>query len=153
MMKDNFSPQSRRAAPKLDRIEIEEFTKVLKEIVFSEREVESAKIELALKSDFNLFDAFRMFDFKGVGDVTAQDLSDGLARHLLFNDFTSDDIYLVFRRLDRESKGRLNFNDFSNAVLPFSREYAALVTDRPDYYSKRERDCTRFFNTDTRREF
>lgn len=71
MMKDNFSPQSRRAAPKLDRIEIEEFTKVLKEIVFSEREVESAKIELALKSDFNLFDAFRMFDFKGAGDVTA----------------------------------------------------------------------------------
>ena len=71
MMKDNFSPQSRRAALKLDRIEIEEFTKTLKEIVFSEREVESAKIELALKSDFNLFDAFRMFDFKGAGDVTA----------------------------------------------------------------------------------
>ena len=146
MVKESFSPQSRRPVPKFDRIELEEFTKALKEIVFSEREVESAKIELALKSDFNLFDAFRMFDFKGAGEVSAQDLSDGLARHLLFNDYTSDDIYLVFRRLDRESKGRLSFNDFSNAVLPFSREYAALVTDRPDYYSKRERDCTRFFN-------
>lgn len=36
----------------------------LKEIVFLEREVESAKIDLALKSDFNLKDAFRMFDSK-----------------------------------------------------------------------------------------
>ena len=71
MAKESFSPQSRRPAPKFDRIELEEFTKVLKEIVFSEREVESAKIELALKSDFNLFDAFRMFDFKGLGEVAA----------------------------------------------------------------------------------
>ena len=71
MVKESFSPQSRRSAPKFDRIELEEFTKVLKEIVFSEREVESAKIELALKSDFNLFDAFRMFDFKGLGEVAA----------------------------------------------------------------------------------
>ena len=126
---------------------------MLKEIVFSEREVESAKIELALKSDFNLVDAFRMFDLKGVGCFTAQDLSDGLVRSLHFNDFTSDDIYLFFRRLDKEGKGRLNFNDFSSAVLPFSREYAALVTDRPDYYSKRERDCARYFNSDTRHEF
>ena len=61
-------------------------------------------------------------------------MSDGLKRNLHFNDFTSDDIYLFFRRLDKESKGRLNFNDFSSAILPFSREYAALVTDRPDYY-------------------
>ena len=126
---------------------------MLKEIVFAEREVESAKIELALKSDFNLIDAFRMFDLKGVGCFTSQDLSDCLVRSLHYNDFTSDDIYLFFRRLDKEGKGRLNFNDFSSAVLPFSREYAALVTDRPDYYSKRERDCARFFNSDTRHEF
>lgn len=56
---------------KFDRVELEEFTKILKDIVFSEREVESAKIELALKSDFNLLDAFRMFDLKGIGVFTA----------------------------------------------------------------------------------
>lgn len=44
---------------------------MLKEMVFLEREVESAKIELALKSDFNLMDAFRMFDVKGLGCFTA----------------------------------------------------------------------------------
>lgn len=35
---------------------------LLKEIIFLEREVESSKIDLALKSDFNLKDAFRLFD-------------------------------------------------------------------------------------------
>ena len=37
---------------------MEEFVKALKEIIFSEREVENAKIELALKSEFNIIDAF-----------------------------------------------------------------------------------------------
>jgi hypothetical protein len=46
----------------LDRSEQGELINVLREIVFLEREVESAKIDLALKSDFNLKDAFRMFD-------------------------------------------------------------------------------------------
>ena len=68
--------------------------------MFAEREVESSKIELSLKSDFNLVDAFRMFDVKGTGAVTAQDMSDGLKMSLHYNDFTSDDIYLLYRRLD-----------------------------------------------------
>jgi Ca2+-binding EF-hand superfamily protein len=45
-------------------MEQNEFAAVLKEIVFLERGVEQAKIDLALKSDFNLLDAFRMFDMK-----------------------------------------------------------------------------------------
>lgn len=51
------------ASVTLDRIEQEECSKLLKEIIFLERELESAKIELTLKPDFNLLDAFRMIDF------------------------------------------------------------------------------------------
>jgi len=43
---------------------------VIKEIVFIEREVESAKIDLALKTDFNLVDAFRLFDSKHLRYIT-----------------------------------------------------------------------------------
>ena len=141
-----------RRPAKFDRVELEEFTRVLKEIVFSEREVESAKIELALKSDFNLIDAFRLFEYSGTGVFKAQDLADGLKQNLQFHDFTSDDIYLFYRRFDRENKGSCTFNDFGSCILPFSREYAALVTDRPDYYTQRERHLVRYFNADTRHE-
>lgn len=47
-----------RGNPRCNRMELEEFIKSIKDIIFAEREVESAKIELALKSDFNIVDAF-----------------------------------------------------------------------------------------------
>ena len=56
--------------PQCDRVELEEFLRGLKDIVFAEREVESAKIELALKSDFNMVDAFKMLDIRGGGLLT-----------------------------------------------------------------------------------
>ena len=59
---------------------------------------------------------------------------------------------LFFRKHDRQGRGRLNLGEFTNAFLPFSREYASLVTDRPDYYSSRGYDYTRFFNPETRLE-
>lgn len=54
----------------LDHVEAEEFGRALREIVMIEREVESAKIELALKSDFNLYDFFKALDIKGTGTLS-----------------------------------------------------------------------------------
>lgn len=48
--------------PTVCRNEVEETYKLLKDIIFLERELESSKIELTLKPDFNLLDAFRLLD-------------------------------------------------------------------------------------------
>lgn len=69
-----FSPVNKETGARFDAIELQEFTKVLREIVFIEREVESAKIELALKTDFNLYDLFKMIDVRGVGELNQKDL-------------------------------------------------------------------------------
>jgi len=53
-----------------DRVEQAEFAKVLKDNIFIERELESSKIETALKPDFNLLDAFKIFDTRGIGNVS-----------------------------------------------------------------------------------
>ena len=37
-------------------------------------------------------------------------------------------------------------------MLPFSREYASLITDRTEFYSRRSRDGATYFNRDTRYE-
>lgn len=42
----------------------------LKAIMFVERDIEAAKIDLALKSDFNLVDAFKLFDIKTLGGIS-----------------------------------------------------------------------------------
>ena len=124
-------------ANRCDKIELEEFVRTLKDIVFAEREVESAKIELALKSDFNLVDAFKMFDLRSIGAVSQSDLRTGLAQSLGFMDFTNDDIYLLYRRFDKMNTGQLSFQEFSRVMLPFSREYASLIKDRIEFYSRR----------------
>lgn len=71
---------------------------------------------------------------------------------LNFNDFSHDDVYLLFRRHDVNNDGKLNFHEFSNVVLPLSKEYAALLTDRPDFYMSRGVPISQFFNFETRNE-
>lgn len=93
-----------------------------------------------------------MLDFRGVGSFTAGDLVEALNRHLGFKDFSHDDVFMFFKRHDRYQRGRINLQEFSIAFLPFSREYASLVTDRGDYYSNRGCDLSHFFHAETRRE-
>jgi len=133
-----------------DRIEQSEFAKVLKDNIFLERELEGAKIEIALKPDFNLLDAFKIFDIRGNGNVSVQDIMNALRDNLSFTEFTHDDVYLLFRRHDANSDGKLNFTEFSNMLLPVSKEYSALLTDRPDFYMSRSMHISQFFNHDTR---
>ena len=40
--------------------------------------LEKNKIKLTMMEDFNLIDAFRIFDVEGVGSVTAKQIQDGL---------------------------------------------------------------------------
>lgn len=67
-------------------------------------------------------------------------------------DFTNDDIFMLMRRFDRVNCGVLTFQDFNKMILPFSREYACLVTDRADFYTRRSKDPSTYFNSDTRYE-
>ena len=126
---------------------------MLKDNVFLERELEAQRVELALKTDFNLLDAFKLFDTRGSGNVSIQDIVAGLRERLAFEEFTHDDVYLLFRRHDTNNDGKLNFSEFSNMMLPMAKEYAALLTDRPDFYMSRNVPITQFFNADTRNEF
>lgn len=106
-----------------------------------------------MKADFNLLDAFKIFDARATGNVSVQDVISALREHLGFDQFTHDDVYLLFRRHDANQDGKLNFTEFSNLLIPVSKEYAALLTDRPDVYMSRQVPVAHFFNADTRAEF
>ena len=73
-----------------------------------------------------------------------------LKENLNFHDFTHDDVFLLFRRHDRNQDGKLNFTEFSNLVMPMSKEYAALLTDRPDFYMSRGLPLSQYFNHATK---
>ena len=65
---------------------------------------------------------------------------------LSFMDFTNDDIYLLYRRFDKLQTGQLSFQEFNKVVLPFSREYANLIKDRSEFYSRRNCHASKYFN-------
>lgn len=61
------SPSCRNQQRPLDKVGQSDVAHSLKQIMFVEREIEAQKIELALRPDFNLVDAFRLFDVKAMG--------------------------------------------------------------------------------------
>ena len=75
-----------------------------------------------------------------------------MAHNLGFLDYNSDDIHLLFRRFDKSGNGLLQAYDFNRLLLPFSREYASLITDRLEYYGRRPGHNSTYFNPDTRYE-
>ena len=78
---------------------------IFKEIVNLEREVEFAKQDLALRSDFNLFDAFRIFDRKGKGVITVREFENVFEELEMYP--AKEDLYLLIKRLDKDGDGKL----------------------------------------------
>jgi hypothetical protein len=136
-----------------DHIEKGEVAKIFKDSIFLERELESAKIELSLKPDFNLLDLFRMLDPYAKGYIQAVDLIENLIKNLQLDFVTNDDAYLFFRRYDLNNNGKITFSEFLLAITPISREYAQLITGRPEFFSRKENiPPSEYFNVDTRNE-
>jgi Ca2+-binding EF-hand superfamily protein len=82
----------------------------LREQIALERELEDAKIRLVHRHDFNLFDAFRVFDQDDRGSITFHDIKYGL------NDIgvsaSNEEIELYIARYDLNKDNRIRFTEF-----------------------------------------
>ena len=64
------------------------------------KQLETAKVDLALRSDFNLVDSFRMMDQNSKGWITATEVREKLCD--LGMNPSQEDIHLFMRRYDRD---------------------------------------------------
>ena len=109
----------------LSSFEKKQFNDFLKLLMDGEKEIELNKIDLALKSDFNCEDAFRIFEKEGRGYITKEDLKFGFnSLGLSFNDI---DINLIMKRFDLKKKNNINFQEFFDMMVPFDSEYRNIV--------------------------
>lgn len=88
-----------------------------------ERHIENAKIRLSEHTDFNLFDAFKLFDQLAKGSLTITELAVGLINSLEIVP-TNLEIELFFQRYDRDKDGRLRFAEFCEAFVPLDKNWA-----------------------------
>ena len=97
------------------------FLQYITKLIELESKIESAKINLIQRQDFNIDDAFLIFSNPESKVITFTDFQNGLKELSLYPSIK--DIKLIMMRADTENKGYLNFEDFFDLLIPFSQEY------------------------------
>jgi len=100
----------------------------LKQFIILDKDLEVAKQDLALKSDFNLLDFFRTFDVVSRGTVSAKEFEAGLIKYGIYPN--KDELTLLFKKMDLDNDGLLRFSDFAETFTPKQKEYANLLHNR-----------------------
>lgn len=86
-----------------------------------EQELENHKILMAQKVDFNIFDAFNVFDIDRRGMISVTELQVGLNAIGVYPTF--DECQLFMARYDRTKDGKLTYMEFQDAFLPLDAYY------------------------------
>ena len=114
----------------------------LRDICKIENEIEADKTRLGTCYDFNLTDAFKIFDQRGYGVFDSYELRDGLNAIGLFP--TQDEIDLFVRRYDTSGDRRITRAEFETAFLTLDYYNSGEVRRRPSNYKYpvyRRDDC------------
>lgn len=92
---------------------------IFRDFIRLEDEIEQQKILLSFKADFNLVDAFALFDLNGTGTVSIKDLHEGLIAIGVNVEPSMSDLYLLANRYASDVKnGFFTANDFKSLFLP-----------------------------------
>jgi Ca2+-binding EF-hand superfamily protein len=123
-----------------------ELVSAFKEQIDLARDLDSAKNDLALRSDFNLDDAFRMFDLEDKGYVSIAEFEETLESFHLPP--LRDEVSLLVKHYSRIGDTRLLMSDFSTLLMPQGHEYARMIRSRLPYNSS-VRERRRVFTYET----
>ena len=104
------------------------FNDFITELMSIEEKIENAKIDLALRHDFNIENIFRFFDFDNKGYITINDFERGFNKLSLYPNPL--EIKVVFNKYDSNMKNQINFGDLFDMFTPFERDYTIMVENR-----------------------
>eukprot|EP00331_Platyophrya_macrostoma_P021349 CAMPEP_0176446816 /NCGR_PEP_ID=MMETSP0127-20121128/24576_1 /TAXON_ID=938130 /ORGANISM="Platyophrya macrostoma, Strain WH" /LENGTH=546 /DNA_ID=CAMNT_0017832973 /DNA_START=42 /DNA_END=1682 /DNA_ORIENTATION=- len=138
-----------KASSSKDKDINEQLIRFFREFINLEKEVELTKQDLALRTDFNLFDAYRLFDQKGRGLISVNEIEQGFQDLEIYPN--KEDVYLFIKRFDRDGDGKLKFTDFVDACAPIQPEYYKQLKARIPINGDLYFDPQKLFSTQTRR--
>ena len=131
---ENENPNENQPNPQIQKqntyfsYEQNQFNDFLRKLMEIESKIEDAKINLALKPDFNCEDAFRLFETNDKGFLDENDIKNGL--NLIGVNPTDFEIKLLMKRFDLQKNGNINYADFFDMVVPFEKNYRTRVENR-----------------------
>ena len=125
------------------------FIRCLQEILLFEKDLEIQKINLSLREDFNLIDAFGILDTEGRGTMSPSELFNSLKAHNLV--VTQEDCHLFFLRYNKDVDCQLKYSEFKSAFTPMDNHYARQLGSRKLQYCHENTETT--FCHETMRHF
>jgi len=134
-----------RASP-LTLSEESELVNIFFQQINLERDLNTSKKDVALCSDFNLLDAFQMFDINDIGYVGEFDLEDTLIE--LGIRPSREELNLLFKHYSSLGTRRLTYSEFSKLFTPKEFEYSRILSNRSSYNVPRH-ERRRVFSSDT----
>lgn len=114
--------------PQKNSVEEQEIVLNFQEEIRILREIETSKNNLALKHDFNLIDAFRIFDKHDLGIITISDIDETL--ECLGYRADREELYLLVRHYSHLQDSRLRFADFTEMLTPKHEDYSKILRNR-----------------------
>ena len=105
-----------------------DFINYLKECINIEIKIEKAKIDLSLKSDFNVEDAFKIFEINNRKFISDADLIYGLNAFGIYP--SKKDIQLIKKRLNVNKNKNILYSDFFDLIVPFQKDYRDMIEKR-----------------------
>jgi Ca2+-binding EF-hand superfamily protein len=121
--------------PRLRPAAEDELIHSLKDLCNNEQDLERAKIRLSQCPDYNLRDAFDIFDTNRSGRISRYELYDGLNSIGVY--CTYDEVDLFITRYDSSGDGKLGPSEFDKAFLANDGYASSAVLRRPSNYSPR----------------
>lgn len=137
--KFSSSKKSVRTAHTLVASEQDDLVDSLRDLIDLDKELERAKESLALRSDFTLYDGFRVFDYDNNGYAELDDIIEAFE---VFHIHPSrEEARLFMTRFDLNKNNRLNYSEVTEVFTPLSESSSKILRHRssefPTGYYKR----------------
>jgi len=121
--------------PRLRPHDEDELIHTLKDLCNNEQDLENAKVALSRERDFNLRDAFDIFDTNRSGRISASELYSGLNAIGVYATYEEVDLFIT--RYDGSGDRRLEAREFEAAFLANDAFASSEVARRPSNYTPR----------------
>ena len=115
-----------------------------------EGRLEKIRKDLALRTDFNICDVYKLFIGKNTTKkgIDCDDFYIALVHNLQL-EITKDEMFILFYKLDTNGDAKLTFSEICNAFSPQDKSYATIMQSRGGFYGA-ESNPLRYFEGPTR---
>jgi Ca2+-binding EF-hand superfamily protein len=115
-----------------------------------EGQLEKKRRDLALRTDFNLCDTYKLFLNLQMGKpgIDCDDVYAAITQNLEV-DISKDEVFIIFYKVDKDGDGYWSYDELQQAFVPRENEYAILVNSRGGFYGG-ESNLKHYFEGETR---